>query len=92
MSRTYFNLDINDVLGPNGNGKSADLTVQMSLDSLKEELAKDLECQIEELDFSECTYSAEEDFLITILGLIDGKEPNDDLFDNIQLLKNQILV
>lgn len=87
MSRTYFNLDINDVLGPEGNGTSADLTTQMSLENLKEELAKSLECEIEELDFSECTYSAEEDFLITILGLENGKEPNDDLFDNITTIE-----
>ena len=84
---TSFNLDINDVLGPEGNGASADLTTQMSLENLKEELAKSLECEIEELDFSECTYSAEEDFLITILGLENGKEPDEYLFDNITTIE-----
>lgn len=85
---TYFKVEINDVKNPNGDKTIVDLTNCSTKDHMLEELASQLDCEEDELDFQDAWMDAEEDFLLDLLDIRDIHKIDDDTFDNIDTIEN----
>ena len=92
---TFFTLDIVDVgTTVNDNITSENLTNFSSADNLITQLCETLDCQPEELNFEDAYFEAQEDFLISLVGIDDGKvitldNIEDSIFDNISTIENK---
>ena len=86
---TYFKVEINDVKNSHtGEKTTVDLTNVTDKDGIISELASQLGCEEDELDFQDAWMDAEEDFLLDLLDIRDIHKIDDDTFDNISTIEN----